>query len=250
MRIWVLKTGEPVPVLPAEAGDRRVRAAAMVQAAREAGHDATWWTARFNHQKKHMRAVPADRVLPPEAYGAADPATAPDMVFLSSPGYRRHIAPRRFWDHRVLGRRFAALAPSLPRPDVIVAAYPTLELADRAVAFGRARGIPVVVDIRDLWPDILAERLAARAGPLAPAVPALLRGALPYEAMARRIFGGATAATALSRGMLDWARGRFGGDPTRDRVVHQSMRAPGLAELARAAARADWAARGVDLEAP
>jgi glycosyltransferase involved in cell wall biosynthesis len=52
-------------------------------------------------------------------------------------------------------------------PDLIVAALPSLEWAAAAVEYGRSNGVPVIVDIRDRWPDSLLyglPRLARKAG--------------------------------------------------------------------------------------
>ena len=104
-----------------------------------------WWASRFDHNRKEFRTVETDLLIPASGDG-------PDMVFLSSPGYRRNIGLRRLWDHNRIAARFRALAPTLERPDAIVAAYPIVDLACAAVDFGQAHDIPVVVDIRDLWP--------------------------------------------------------------------------------------------------
>jgi glycosyltransferase involved in cell wall biosynthesis len=90
-------------------------------------------------------------------------------------------------------------ASSTERPDVIFAAVPSLELAESAVAFGRAQGIPVIVDARDKWPDVYLN-----------AVPAALRGLLRHTlhgefSRARRVFRNATGIVGISDGYLDWA---------------------------------------------
>jgi glycosyltransferase involved in cell wall biosynthesis len=56
-----------------------------------------------------------------------------------------------------VARKFADTAQQLPRPDVILASLPTLELARSAVKFGLQARVPVLVDVRDLWPDVLME---------------------------------------------------------------------------------------------
>ena len=47
----------------------------------------------------------------------------------------------------------------MPRPDLILCSYPTIELSVEAVRYGRTHGIPVVLDVRDLWPDIVLDLL-------------------------------------------------------------------------------------------
>jgi glycosyltransferase involved in cell wall biosynthesis len=63
--------------------------------------------------------------------------------------------------------RFYAAAQELPAPDLLIAPIPTVEAAERAVAYARERGSASVVDVRDRWPEELV-RLAPRvARPLA-----------------------------------------------------------------------------------
>lgn len=236
MRAWIIKSGEVVPYLADEAGDRLFRAGQLVEALLRRDHDVTWWAARFDHYRKAHRDVAVNRPLRPAADG-------PEMIFLPSRGYRRNISPARALDHHQLGRGFARLAPTLPRPDAIVCAWPTIDLADAAVAYGRAHGVPVIVDIRDHWPDIIYERLAAKTGLSA-------TGWLwPYERMGKRVFQGAAAVTALTEGMLGWGQDRFGRlDAARDRDAVFSQCQPDLP--APDPEGAAWRGRGVDLGAP
>lgn len=233
MRAWVIKTGEPVPYLPVESDDRLFRAGLMAQTLVDAGHEVTWWTAQFHHQFKHHRDVQPDRVLRPSEAG-------PDMVFLSSRGYRSHVTPARFLDHAQVRRGFLRLARNLPRPDVIICAWPTIDLAYAATTFGRAHGIPVVLDIRDLWPDIFYERIAAKTG-----LP--FKGYFwPWERMGKRAMQNANAVISITQGMLDWAHTRFARETTNhDRVFYQSQSATPAVPDAEF-----WQARRVDLAAP
>lgn len=66
---------------------------------------------------------------------------------------------RRFVDHELVARKFRASAAAAARPDIILCSYPTIELAREAVRYGVGRRIPVLVDIRDLWPDAIFELL-------------------------------------------------------------------------------------------
>lgn len=242
MRFWVIKAGEPIPFLASESRDRFLRAGLMCLTLTGRGHDVVWWASQFDHNRKEFRTVDADRPIPS---GGKDP----DLVFLSSPGYRKNIGFRRLWDHNRIGARFQALAPTLEPPDAIVVAYPIVDLACAAVDFGRAHDIPVVVDIRDLWPDIIYHWLNQKTGRLGFKTDGML---VPYERMARRSFRSADSVIAISQGMLDWAR-RFGRPPERrheDRVFHQSKRFVTVGGADRAAEVHAWAERGVDLSQP
>ncbi len=81
---------------------------------------------------------------------------------------------------------------------MIFCAYPTIEAAAVCVRFGRERGVPVVVDLRDMWPDIFGD-LAPR--PLRPLARAAL---MPWRRQARQALGAATALTAITEEFLTW----------------------------------------------
>ena len=240
MRFWVIKAGEPIPFLAAERDDRVWRSGLMSLTLSERGHDVVFWGSQFDHMRKRFRDAESDRLIAPGDSGD------PHLVLLSSPGYRRNIGVRRFWDHNRLAAQFRALAPRLERPDAILAGYPTVDLACAAVDFGRAHDVPVVLDVSDLWPDIIYDWLNRKIRRLGVRTNGLL---FTYERMARRSFANADAVIAVSQGMLDWAITRFGQSPKRietDRVFHQSKRFVKVEGKERRAEIDAWRERGVD----
>ena len=82
--------------------------------------------------------------------------------------------------------------------------YPTIELSLEAVRFGKAFNIPVVVDVRDLWPDIFEQALPSILKPL---VHTLL---LPLNRKAREVFQSATAVTGITDEILEWGLAKGG----------------------------------------
>jgi glycosyltransferase involved in cell wall biosynthesis len=146
MRVWLLNVGEPLPTDPGN--ERLLRAGIVAEMLVARGHDVTWWTSAFHHVLKLQR-VDSERVV----------YIAPNyrIQFLFGGGYARNISIERIRDHRRLAERFRALAPSHPRPEVIVSSLPLPELSLAAVEYGRRLAVPVVLDIRDLWPDIFVE---------------------------------------------------------------------------------------------
>jgi glycosyltransferase involved in cell wall biosynthesis len=194
MRIWLITVGEPLPLGGSEARLWRTGLLARELAAR--GHDVLWWTSRVDHFRKCFHEPVAARVVAERGI---------EIHFLEGRLYRRNVSLARFVNHLQIGRDFRRCsAREGAVPDVILCSLPTLELCDEAVAYGRARGIPVLLDVRDLWPDEMLARVPAALRPLG-------RLALaPLERAARRALRGATGVVAISRSYLRWAEQRRG----------------------------------------
>ncbi len=187
MRTWLLHVGERLPV---DGKARCYRYGYLARALVEQGHQVVRWAPTFSHIDKQYRFTEDCRVEVERNYS---------IQFVHSPSYRRNIGPARLRAYQVLGRRVRALMSRQAPPDLIVAAIPSLEWAAAAIDFGRAQRVPVVIDIRDPWPDVFLNALprAARTmGQLA------LR---PYRRIAERICRQADALVGVSQGYLDWA---------------------------------------------
>lgn len=144
MKIWIIATGEPLPN-----EERLHRAGQIAHWLAAKGHTVTWWTSRFNHQKKCHR----------------DPCALSEIVIsnlrivaLESNGYQRNVSLQRIKDHWELAKRWSRHVRSEQPPDVIHCAYPTIDLAYEAALYGVRRSVPTVLDVRDMWPDIFAQQ--------------------------------------------------------------------------------------------
>jgi glycosyltransferase involved in cell wall biosynthesis len=192
VRIWVITVGEPLPGL--SAGARPWRSGLLCRLLAQRGHQVVWWTSDVDHFSKRYFDRSADRYM------------ADDVViqFLHGRLYRRNVSLARFLNHREIARAFASLAQHEPPPDVIICSFPTIELSEEAVRYGRSRAVPVVLDVRDLWPDVFMDYL-----PAITRMPArvLLRGSF---AAARRALAGCSGIVAVSEGYLQWGLQRAG----------------------------------------
>ncbi len=70
---------------------------------------------------------------------------------------------QRYADHRIIASKFRRASRCLPPPEVIVTATPCYHLAYEAVRYAKRNGIPSIVDVEDLWPDIFIDHLPSRA---------------------------------------------------------------------------------------
>jgi hypothetical protein len=193
MRCWLITVGEPLP-LPGSTA-RRWRTGLLAETLRSRGHDVLWWTSTVDHFSKRYFLEGEPRV-----------PVAPrlELQFLHGEIYKRNVSLARLRNHAQIGRRFAALATQEPPPDVIVASLPTLELADEAVKYGHRNGVKVIVDVRDLWPDIFVEVAPPPARPVARW---LLKPLFRRAASALRQ---CAAITAVSDSYLAWGLDRAG----------------------------------------
>lgn len=146
MRIWILEIGEPLPLEP---GVRLHRYGEFSRYLAKQPHvEVTWWTSSFSHApKKHV--VEDDDVQNWEGV---------ELRLIRGPGYQRNVSLARIRHNQHFAARFQELADQAPRPDLIITPIPIIEAAFVASQWAAKHGIPVVVDVRDLWPQELVER--------------------------------------------------------------------------------------------
>lgn len=187
-RIWIVQSGEPLPIDPGT--PKRMRAALLSEQCGRRGYEVTWWTSGFDHYRKARRPVGRHRI--------EGPGWHYDIEVLPALGYQRHISLRRLRDHRNTAKSFRAIAATQPRPHIICAALPTLDLALASSVLAERFGVPLVTDVRDLWPDIFYREVPA-------ALRALLRLALrPMERQADKACAGAAALVGVCPEFLEW----------------------------------------------
>ncbi len=224
MNVWLVKIGEPLPT-KSDAG-RPYRTGLLAQSLLARGHDVTWWSSTFNHFTKRHQFHESTTTRIGDHY---------QIVQIHGCAYQRNVSLARIWNHRQIARRFAVMAEERPRPDIIVSAFPTIELSLACVEYGRAHGVPVLLDVRDLWPDIFTEVVP---GPLRWAARIAL---LPMENSKRRAFHAATGALGTSDAFVDWgvaAAGRPRGP--RDRAFAHGYPSATLTAADRLRADAFW----------
>ena len=225
MRVWLATVGEP---LPCDGPNERLhRTGLLAESIISRGHEILWWSSTFDHARKRFRVMGAREIVTREG---------PRIRLLHGPAYRRNVSLARLANHRAIGRRFRDLAPTEPTPDVILASWPTIELSREAVAYGRTRGIPVVLDVRDLWPDIFVEL----APPIARGLARLATSSMTRAA--RQAFGGAAAITGVTPQFVAWGldhAARPASASDRAFPLGYSDRVPDPSAIARA--KASWA---------
>jgi glycosyltransferase involved in cell wall biosynthesis len=230
MRIWLITIGEPWPT--DGENPRLLRTGVMAQQYARAGDEVVWFNGTFDHyQKAHRYECDTTIITEPRL----------TLVGLYGRPYHRNVSLARILHHRDVRAAFCRQARRLPKPDVIVVSMPPLELSLAAVRYGQAHGVPVVVDIRDLWPDIWLE-----------VAPKPFQGAArlalqPYYRMLRISVDLSSALTGVSDHAVEWGLAHA----TRPRhaldgVLPLAYEPPVLAPQAVAEAERFWSERGIE----
>lgn len=143
MRVWLIKEGEP---LFTDTNARIMRTGLLAEYLSSQGHEVIWFSSTYSHgQKKYQykkrTTIQYQKLL--------------TLELMHSPiVYKKNISVNRILYFKRLGKAFKRRIKELKKPDIILCSYPTLEFAREAVRYGNENNVPVILDVRDLWPDI------------------------------------------------------------------------------------------------
>jgi len=161
----------------------------LAQNLRAKGHEVDWWASTFVHSKKiNLYQKDTDTLL----------EDGSRLRLIYAPAYQKHISIKRILHHRFLALRLADRLEKESAPDIIHCSYPTMEVADIVTRFGQRFHIPVILDIRDFWPDTFVE---ASRWWLKPAAWLYQQMMLPF---AKKVLARAYALSGTAPGMVEW----------------------------------------------
>ena len=142
MNVLIFQTGEPLQI----DGDnsRPMRAINLSNYLLKKGHSVHLVSTRFYHQKKIHRQ-PYDSEISSEF----------KTTLIDSPGYSRNISFARLFDHFILAINVNKFLKNLigSKPDIIFVGYPPIESAYVFSKYCNKHEIPLVLDVKDQWPD-------------------------------------------------------------------------------------------------
>ena len=143
LKIWLIKEGEDLPLVD---NPRLMRMGSLAKYLSEKGHSVVWWSSSFIHGSKKYYV---------DHYSKYKLNANETLVLLHSDiCYKKNISLSRIIYHRRLANEFTIHSTEFETPDIILCAWPTPQFAEAAVNYGEEYGVPVVLDIRDFWPDI------------------------------------------------------------------------------------------------
>jgi glycosyltransferase involved in cell wall biosynthesis len=234
MNIWILAIGEPLPF--DDGSPRLLRAGILATKLAEYGVDVTWWNSNFDHTQKVLRNFSACQ---------SDVEMPYKLRLLKGIPYRSNVSIARIYNHRQVAADFARCAQNEIQPDLIFAAYPTIELCEAALAYARVRDIPVVLDIRDLWPDIFVNLAPHWAHWIARIL------LIPSTKASRRVCSGASAITGITEAFVNWGVRRANRHRhSWDQVYPLAYQAKLPSDLKMVEARAHWDNLGLRADIP
>lgn len=146
LRIWLIQHGEPLPL---DSKTISFRTARLSRELASRGHDVTYWCSSFGHHKKIVYCR-ENRKVKVDNY---------NLHILHAGEYKSNHSVSRYFHHKKMAQLFSRKARNSEKPNIIIASLPIHYCAYESVKFGRENQIPVIVDIRDYWPDIFLKLL-------------------------------------------------------------------------------------------
>ena len=146
-KVWVIKEGEPLPLN--NSNGRLMRAGIIAKLFSVRGSVVTWWSSTYLHyEKKYVSDGPQIIQVNPNL----------NLKLLHSPnGYNKNISFKRIKYSKDLALEFKKQSRQEEKPDIIYCSWPLIDFACEAVKYAKEFDIPVVIDIRDFWPDIFIQ---------------------------------------------------------------------------------------------
>ncbi len=205
MFIWNVTLYEPLPV--GGKNIRPMRSGLLSNSFYKSGHNVELWLPGFEHVHHFHYQKESVREALNEKY---------NIQYIKGCGYTNDTNPKRLIHNKQIAQEFYRLAKSRSvLPDLIITQIPSLELAEAVTKFAEEFNVPVIVDIRDLWPDVYKGFF--------PDWCKFLYGIFFQSEIrrVRRILRKANAITAVSKKFLEWGIDHAKRDVTvYDRVFH------------------------------
>ena len=142
MDICLTQIGEQLPL---NNNIRKMRTALLADELVRRDHHVTWWASAFDHAGKKFLFSNDKEIVIKKNY---------KIMALCGKEYRRNISWQRYVDHRMIAKKLSIeLCRSQP-PDIMIVSLPDHLTAFQAVRYAKQRNVPVLVDVRDEWPDL------------------------------------------------------------------------------------------------
>ena len=187
MRVWLIKDSE---VLPLDDGNQRLaRMALIADELSNVGDEVIWWTSTFSHFAKKKREYKDGNVKIKNNYS---------IFMLDSQGYEKNVSVKRLLHNWRIARKFYKFAQKEKKPDIILVDLPTISFVNKAIKYGHKYSVPVIVDVRDLNPDVFPDAFTGIKKNM------VKMGIVPLKWILRKSMKRATAIVGTTQPYLDF----------------------------------------------
>lgn len=147
MNFWFVGVGEPLPVDGKNTRLRRI--GNLVNYISDSTDNVDWFSVSFNHYEKKQRVDKSTIIEYKENY---------TLHISKVYSYKKNVSFQRIIHHIDAAKQIKKMMKNCERiPDIIVTGNTPIEVANMVTAYGKENNIPVIVDIRDLWPDVFKD---------------------------------------------------------------------------------------------
>ena len=188
LKIFLATVGEPIP--NDSSSTRLHKTGQISEWLSEKGHEVIFFNGSFDHQNRKQRYNYTKTLIINKNY---------KVVLLWGREYSKSISLRRFLNHMDVARSFKRwYNENNEIPDIIICSYPIEELCKVFISHYRKLNVPIIIDCRDLWPDIFSEIFPKKIRLLSKIF------FYPFEVKARKILSKATAISGMTKSFRDW----------------------------------------------
>ncbi len=203
LNIWLIKEGETLPVTE---NARLMRTGMMAKYLAQQRHNVVWWSSTYAHGiKKYINCGQKEFFV----------SDNEKLILLhSNIVYKKNMSLKRALYQKMIAEEFRKQSQYQTKPDVIVCSWPLISFAREAVRYGKENHVPVIIDIRDQWPDIY-DRI----------FPEVIRKycrwmLVPMKLSAKNILKSADGITGITMHILEWGCRYAGREPGKnDRCI-------------------------------
>ena len=201
MHIWLVSIFEQTPVDQVFS----TRFLSIAEEALSRGHTVRFVGSTFKHNTKNQRYAETTEISYQEGY---------TLFFVKSPSYQKNISLNRLLAHQTFSKSLVVELDALEDlPDVILMAFPPISVNYEVSKWAKRKGIPVVMDVIDPWPDTFSIALHAGIKMLDPLLMAPMRFKL------KQTLKSLSGLTAISQQYIDWAQ-RYDDTQRKVEVLH------------------------------
>ena len=143
MKIWIVFVGETLPI---DDNFRNWRYSMLVEELIDRGHKVVRFAPSLNHSSKKQRCTKDTSYKLSKGYS---------LKIIKTPAYEKNVGISRIISYQYFSRRLLkTMRGDNEIPDVILTAIPSPGIFNSVMSFAQEEDVPVVLDIRDIWPDV------------------------------------------------------------------------------------------------